>query len=251
MTMACITGASSGIGKEFARRLSEKGFDLILIARNQNALKDLADSLPTKCEIISCDLSNTEVCKDLGVRLSHKKIDILINNAGFGDVGAFAETDIEKELSMIDVNIKALHILTKAVLPSMITHNRGYILNVASSAGLMSGGPFMATYYATKAYVTSMTSAIYEELREIHSNVHISMLCPGPVDTGFNDVAGVKFALAGISAEYCVDYCLRQMSKGNLTIIPSPLMQLAMFGSKLMPRKLLLPITAKQQRKKL
>lgn len=109
----------------------------------------------------------------------------------------------------------------------------------------------MATYYATKAYVTSMTSAIYEELREIHSNVHISMLCPGPVDTNFNDVANVRFALSGISAEYCVDYCLRQMSKGKLTIIPSKVMQLAMFGSKLMPRKLQLPITARQQRKKL
>lgn len=251
MAIACITGASSGIGKEFAHRLSKKGFNLILVARNTAALNELAATLPTKCEIITCDLASPDECRKLGETLGKKKISILINNAGFGDVGSFIESDLDKELSMIDVNIKALHILTKAVLPEMVRLDRGYILNVASSAGLMQGGPYMATYYATKAYVTSMTSAIYEELREQGSHVHISMLCPGPVDTNFNEVANVKFALSGISAKYCVDYCLKQMAKGKLTIIPSPLMQLAMFGSKHMPRRLLLPITAKQQMKKM
>ncbi|MDO5402657.1 MAG: SDR family oxidoreductase [Eubacteriales bacterium] len=251
MAIACITGASSGIGKEFAFRLSRKGFDLILVARNTDALEKLAAALPTKCEIITCDLSSPKKCKKLGETLGKKRISILINNAGFGNVGSFIESDLEKELAMIDVNIKALHILTKALLPQMVQRDSGYILNVASSAGLMQGGPYMAAYYATKAYVTSMTCAIYEELREQGSHVHISMLCPGPVDTNFNEVANVKFALPGISVKYCVDYCLRQMSRGRLTIIPSPLMQLAMFFCKHMPKKLLLPITAKQQMKKM
>lgn len=251
MAIACITGASSGIGKEFANQLSRRGFDLILTARNTDALESLAKTLPTKCEIITCDLSNQQKCIELGNTLRRKKLSILINNAGFGDVGAFAVTDLTKELSMIDVNVKAQHILAKAVLPGFIRRDKGYILNVASSAGLLAGGPFMATYYATKAYVTSMTYAIHEELREINSHVHISMLCPGPVSTNFNDAANVKFALSGISAEYCVDYCLKQMAKGKLTIIPSTVMQLAMMGSKLMPKRILLPVTARQQMKKL
>lgn len=251
MAVACITGASSGIGKEFAKRLSKRGFSLILIARNTSAMEELAAALPTSCEIITCDLSDVCKARKLGDSLRSRKISMLINNAGFGDVGPFMESDLDKELSMIDVNIKALHILTKAVLPWMVQQDSGYILNVASSAGLMPGGPYMSAYYATKAYVTSLTSAIYEELREINSNVHISMLCPGPVNTNFNNTANVKFALSGISAEYCVDYCLRQMARGKLNIVPTPLMKLAVIAGRFMPRKMLLPVTARQQRKKI
>lgn len=251
MAVACITGASSGIGKEFAKRLSKRGFSLILIARNTSAMEELAAALPTSCEIITCDLSDVCEARKLGDSLRSRKISMLINNAGFGDVGPFMESGLNKELSMIDVNIKALHILTKAVLPGMVQQDSGYILNVASSAGLMPGGPYMSAYYATKAYATSLTSAIYEELREINSNVHISMLCPGPVNTNFNNTANVKFALSGISAEYCVDYCLRQMARGKLNIVPTPLMKLAVIAGRFMPRKMLLPVTARQQRKKI
>ena len=126
---------------------------------------------------------------------------MLINCAGFGDFGAFTTTSLDKELEMIDVNIKAVHILTKKFLPDMIAKNEGYILNVASVAGLMPAGPYMATYYATKAYVTSFTSAIAEELEEKKSNVYVGSLCPGPVDTEFNKVADVKFNLKGITSE--------------------------------------------------
>ena len=166
MAIACITGASSGIGMEFAKQLSFMGYNLILVARNRKALKELADSLPTKCMIITCDLASEDSCRTLADKLKKYNIRILINNAGFGDVGAFCETSLSKELDLIDVNVKATHILTKELLPGFIKRDCGYILNVASSAGLLPGGPYMATYYATKAYVTSFTSAIYEELKD-------------------------------------------------------------------------------------
>ncbi len=250
MAIACITGASSGIGMEFAKRLSRMGYELILVSRNTKALKKLAGTLPCRCKIISCDLSDENNCIKLAEYLKTKNLTLFINNAGFGDWGSFDNTDLNKELNMINVNIKALHILTKEILKDLKKKDRGYILNVASSAGLLDGGPYMAAYYATKAYVTSLTSSIYEELKEAGSNVHISMLCPGPVDTNFNNVAGVTFALSGISASYCARYALSELFKGTLTIVPTFTMKAAVLAGKFAPRKLLIKITAKQQLKK-
>ena len=250
MAIACITGASSGIGMEFAKRLSRMGYELILVSRNTKALKKLAGTLPCRCKIISCDLSDENNCIKLAEYLKTKNLTLFINNAGFGDWGSFDNTDLNKELNMINVNIKALHILTKEILKDFTKKDRGYILNVASSAGLLDGGPYMAAYYATKAYVTSLTSSIYEELKEAGSNVHISMLCPGPVDTNFNNVAGVTFALSGISASYCARYALSELFKGTLTIVPTFTMKAAVLAGKFAPRKLLIKITAKQQLKK-
>lgn len=155
-----------------------------------------------------------------------------------------------KDISMINVNIRAMHILTKYMLRSFKTMNRGYIMNVASSAGLLPGGPYMATYYATKSYVTSLTTSLNGELKAAHSNVHICMLCPGPVDTNFNNTAGVTFALPGISAEYCASYALLQMFKGRVTIVPTFTMKAAVIASKLAPREFAAAIAAKQQMKK-
>lgn len=250
MAIACITGASSGIGMEFAKRLSRMGYELILVSRNTKALKKLAGTLPCRCKIISCDLSDENNCIKLAEYLKTKNLTLFINNAGFGDWGSFDNTDLNKELDMINVNIKALHILTKEILKYFKKKDRGYILNVASSAGLLDGGPYMAAYYATKAYVTSLTSSIYEELKEAGSHVHISMLCPGPVDTNFNNVAGVTFALSGISASYCARYALSELFKGTLTIVPTFTMKAAVLAGKFAPRKLLIKITAKQQLKK-
>ena len=151
---------------------------------------------------------------------------------------------------MIHVNIRALHILTKSVLKDMKAHDQGYILNVASSAGLLPGGPFMATYYATKSYVVSLTSAISEELKEAKSKVHISALCPGPVDTNFNNTAGVSFSLDGISPEACVKSALKGMSKGKLIIIPTSYMKAAVSFSDKLPRMKALKLIAHQQKKK-
>lgn len=248
---ACITGASSGIGREMAKKLSALGYDLILVSRNTTEMLKLAKGLKTHCEIHTCDLSDGKSCLRLARMLSKRKdIHIFINNAGFGDLGDFDKTSLSKDIAMINVNVRAMHILTKYMLRSFKQLNRGYIMNVASSAGLLPGGPYMASYYATKSYVTSLTTSINEELKESHSNVHICMLCPGPVDTNFNNTANVSFALKGISAEYCASYALLQMFKGKVTIVPTFTMKLAVTASKFMPREFVASITARQQTKK-
>ncbi len=205
---AVITGASSGIGKEFAKQLSSD-YHLILIARRKERLMELSKQLGTPCDIICADLSDIQACQEILDLLKNKNVEIFINNAGFGDCGEFLETDLDKEMQMIDVNIKALHYLTKGMLKQMEEARKGSILNVASCAGLMPAGPYMSTYYATKSYVTSLTRGIAEELEEKRSPVYIGCLCPGPVDTEFNEVANVKFALPGIQADYCAAYALR------------------------------------------
>lgn len=250
MPVACITGASSGIGKEFAYQLSEKGFDLILIARNLKALNELKEELDTEVEIICCDLGDEALTIELANQLKDRKIDMLINNAGFGGVGDFEKTELSKDMDMINVNIKATHILMKKLLPKFIKRDSGYILNVASSAGLMPGGPFMATYYATKSYVVSMTGAVYDELKRRDSYVHVCALCPGPVDTNFNNVAGVQFSLKGISVCQCVEYALHQMAKRKVIIVPTLTMKAAVLGSKFSPRKIALRMVGNQQKKK-
>lgn len=247
---AVITGASSGIGLEFAKRLSKRGYPLVLIARREDRLIQLSKELKTKCEIITADLSREEECYRVFYQLQDKEVGVFINNAGFGDCGKFTETDLQKEMNMVQVNVKAMHVLMKLMLKKMQKKNYGYILNVASSAGLMPAGPYMATYYATKAYVASLTQAVAEELRESGSRVYAGCLCPGPVDTEFNSVANVEFALKGISAQYCVDYALKRMGKKQVVIIPGRIMQLAMTLGRYLPVPVYVRMAAHQQKKK-
>lgn len=247
---AVITGASSGIGKEFARKLAGEGYPLILTARRAERLEKIADEFDSECLIIAADLSREEECLRFFNEIKDKNIDVFINNAGFGLYGAFAESDIATELSMIDVNIRAVHLLTKLMLEKMRSVDSGYILNVASCAGLMPAGPFMATYYATKAYVASLSQAVAEELREQKSNVYVGCLCPGPVNTEFNKVANVKFALKGISPDRCAEYALAQMRKRKEVIIPSFLVKCGMTFGRFLPRKTYVKISAHQQKKK-
>jgi short-subunit dehydrogenase len=127
----------------------------------------------------------------------------------------------------------------------------GYLLNVASSAGLLPAGPYMATYYATKAYVASLTRAVAQELKEIGSNVYVGALCPGPVDTEFNEVANVEFALSGISAKQCVSYAIRQMKRRKTVIVPSLSIRAATTLGRLIPQELCIRITGLQQKRKL
>ena len=149
---ALITGASSGIGRDMARVLSEKGYDLILVARRKTKLEKLQKELKTNVEIIPMDISSTYNCMSLYNQVKKQDIDILINNAGFGIFGEFVNTNIDKELDMIDINIKTVHVLTKLFLKDFKAKNKGYILNVASSAAFLPG-PLMASYYGTKAYI--------------------------------------------------------------------------------------------------
>lgn len=248
---AVITGASSGLGVEFAKQLAARGYRLILTARREDRLKKLAKKLNTECIIIPADLSKTEECLRFFEEIKEKKIEILINNAGFGDCNEFLIGDLEKELSMVDVNIKAMHTLLKLMLQKMEEERQGYILNVASSAGLLPAGPYMATYYATKAYVTSLTQAVAEELREKESPVYVGALCPGPVNTEFNAVANVEFALKGISAKYCVRYALQEMFRRKTVVVPTTLMKLFTTIGHMVPRKLAVRITSGQQKRKI
>lgn len=247
---AVITGASSGIGLEFARQLAEKGYALILTARKEDKLKKVAETMDAEYEILIADLEQEEECYRFFEQIKERDIEVFINNAGFGDCGYFTETDLSKELAMIQVNVKAMHILMKLMLQKMKRQGYGYLLNVASSAGLMHAGPYMATYYATKAYVASMTQAVAVELRQAKSPVYVGCLCPGPVNTGFNKVANVEFALKGISPEECVSYAMKKMLARKVVIVPTMIMKLAVFACHITPRAFSTRITARQQKKK-
>lgn len=248
---AVITGASSGIGAEFAKRLAKEGYSLVLVARRKERLEKLAQELDTECMIITADLSDVNECRQIMQEIDDKSIDIFINNAGFGYCGDTLSIDTEIELNMIDLNVKATHLLTKLVLDKMVQQDYGYVLNVASSAGLLPAGPYMSAYYATKAYVTSFTRGVAEELRRKKSNVYIGCLCPGPVDTEFNKVANVKFALKGITAEYCANYTITQMFKKRITIVPAFKMKVLVLFARFIPSKWYIRIAAMQQRKKI
>ena len=247
---ALITGASSGIGLDIARYLATKKYELILVARNKERLEKIQESLPTKVTIIVADLSNEQKLKELYILTKKENIDILINNAGFGIFGDFTETDLNKELEMIDTNIKAVHFLTKSFLKDMEKNNSGYILNVASSAAFQPG-PLMATYYATKSYVYQLTEAINYEQKKKGTNVHISVLCPGPVETNFNNIAGVKFGVKPLKSTYVAKYAIDQMFKNKMLIIPGFKMKCAKFFGRFVSDKVLLSIAYKIQKNKI
>lgn len=248
---ALVTGASSGIGYEIAKQLDKKGFDLIITARREDRLYELKSQLKGNVTVIPCDLSDEKQCMELYEKTSSMNISVLVNNAGFGAVGCFNEIPLNKEIDMIKTNCIALHTLTKMFLKDFIEKDKGYILNVASSAGLMPGGPLMSTYYATKAYVTSLTSGISEELKSMNSRASVSVLCPGPVSTEFNKVANVKFNLKSISAEKCAEIAIKGMFERKLIIIPSFDMKASSFAGKVLPRRLMLSITKHIQTKKI
>ena len=233
-----ITGASSGIGRDMARYLSSKGAELILVSRNTQKLEQLKKSLKTRAEIIPCNLADENEVFELYNKCRRKNIDFLINKAGYGLFGEFDKTDLRDELDMINVNIKALHILTKLFLRDFRKRDHGRILNVASSAGFMTG-PLMSSYYASKNYVVRLTLAIREELRRAGSNVKISVFCPGPVDTNFNNRAGVVFSVKSITSEYGAKYAIDKCFSGKAVIVPTLEMKLGIIGLKLVPDGLL------------
>lgn len=247
--LALITGASSGLGRDMARVLAKKGYNLILVARRKDRLEKLKEELDTEVSIISLDLSIAANNYKLYEKVRNKKIDVLVNNAGFGLFGEFAKTDLDTELKMIDLNVRAYHILTKLFLQDFIKRDKGYILNVCSSAGFMAG-PRMATYYATKNYVTKLTMAINEELKVAHSHVTVSALCPGPVATEFNQVAQGRFAIKEASSFEVAEYAIAKLFRKKMLIVPTFLMKLTLFFNRLAPYRLALHIAYKIQYRK-
>ena len=238
---ALITGASSGMGRDMARYLASKGYDLILVARRRNRLEELQAELSgVNVRIIETDLSKEENCFSLYDEVREDEVDFLINNAGFGVYGEFTETPLDRELELINVNIRALHILTKLFLKEMYRRNSGYILNVGSAAGFLPG-PKFSSYYASKNYVVRLTEAIHEEIRRKKKNIGISVLCPGPVKTEFNKVADVSFAVKGLPSEYAARYAIDKTLKGKMVITPGKLLKLTKFlehfaGEKMLTR---------------
>ena len=246
---ALITGASTGIGRDMAIELDKRGYDLILVSRDRKKLESVKKKLKGKnTEIIVKDLSNEENCKQL-YSMVGDNIDILINNAGFGIYGEFTETDLDKEIEMINTNIVAVHILTKLFLKGMVKKDEGHILNVASIAGFMPG-PLMQSYYASKSYVVRLSEGIREELKKKKSKVKISILCPGPVDTNFNNVAGVKFNLSSLSSKDVAKYAIDKMLKNKFLIIPGFTIKIGKFLSKISPNNITAKFIYMMQEKK-
>ncbi len=244
---ALVTGASSGIGRDMAIYLDKLGFDVVLVSRDKEKLEKVKDELKGKTEIVPMDLSNSENCKELYNKV--KDIDILVNNAGFGTFGSFDETDLDKEIDLIDTNVKAMHILAKLYLKDMLQKDKGHILNVASIAGFMPG-PLMSAYYASKAYVVRLSEGIREELRKKKSNVKISVLCPGPVDTNFNDVAGVRFKLPSYSSNHVAKYAIDKMLRNKFIIVPGLKIKMVRFLAKISPNNVTSKIVYMMQERK-
>lgn len=249
MKRALVTGATSGIGRQIAVYLHEMGWHLVLTGRNERVLQEMALSFGGDTKFIALDLSQKGAAEKLHAFCEGMNVEFLVNNAGYGIFGAFADTSLESELNLIDLNIRAVHILTKLFLRDFRRRGGGRILCVASSAGFMTG-PMLSSYYASKNYVVRLHLAIREELRRERSPITISVLCPGPVDTNFNNRAGVRFSLKPADARYVARYGVDNALRGKAVIIPTLKMKLALLGAKVCPESMLAPITYHIQKKK-
>ena len=232
---ALVTGASSGIGRDIARALVCRGWDVILVARRADRLLELKKELGKHAKCVRCDVSKEEECRKLHEVLQGEDIEMLVNCAGFGLCGYFTETSLDRELQMIDTNIKGLHILTKLYLGDFVLKNKGYILNVASVAGFMPG---------------PLTAAISEELRHKGSDVKISAFCPGPVDTEFNNVANVRFTVSALDSKTAAAAALDGVMKGKLYVTPTFSIKCVRLARKLLPDKVMARMCYSVQKKK-
>jgi short-subunit dehydrogenase len=255
---ALITGASSGIGEDLATLFARDGHDLVLTARSETKLHATAAKLEKefgiKATVIVADLARAEAPQEIADALKAKgiEIDALVNNAGFGVVGPFVETDLEAELGIIQVNVVALTHLTKLLLPGMVARKRGRILNIASTAAFQPG-PLMAVYYATKAYVLSFSQAIADELRD--TGVTVTALCPGPTATGFAAAADMGntrlFTLMRpMSSATVAKIGYRAMKHGRRVVTAGIVNKVMGQAVRITPRRLLTTIVRKLQESK-
>lgn len=246
--VALVTGASSGIGLELAKLFARDGHDLVLVARREAQLEELAEALTDRYDVqatvIAADLADPSAPAEIARRVAAAGLDVqfLVNNAGFGLAAEFARTDATTELQMIQVNVAALTHLTKLFLPGMVGEHHGAILNVASTAGFVPG-PLMAVYYATKAYVISFSEALAEELR--NSGVTVTVLCPGVTRTGFQERAGIDLEARQLQRGWVADAAsvaragYDGMRRGKRVVIPGVINKVMVAATRLAPRALL------------
>ena len=255
---ALVTGASAGIGLEITKYLAVKGYDLILTARRKEVLEKVKKHIlkrypDRKIIVIPADLSDRKECLRLYEEACRKagagKIDFVANNAGMGVYGRFLETDLDKELTLIDLNVTSVHILSKLFLQLMTENGHGTLMNVGSCAGF-TAGPTFSSYYASKNYVVRLTEAIHEELRRAGSPIKVSCLCPGPVATAFNDNSGVKVSGKQISARQAAREGVDGALKGRMLVIPGRKMKAVVIGSHLLGETLSTRINYLVQKKK-
>lgn len=244
-----ITGPTSGIGYELAKIFAADGYRLVLVSRRKEELKRVAAELQPDATIISADLSDQKAPVEVVTQLTEQsvEIDCLVNNAGFGLRGAFTETDLTKELDMIQLNIAALTHLTKLLLPGMLKRKSGRILNIASTAAFQPG-PFMAVYYATKAYVLSFSEALAEELRG--TGVTVTALCPGPTKTLFQDraaVGDVPLFRRTMAADVVAQIGYKALLAGRPVVIAGVQNAIGAWLGRLLPRPVTLAIVRRIQ----
>jgi hypothetical protein len=254
---ALITGATSGFGYEFAKRFAADGYNLVLVARRQEKLAEIArelrDTHDIFVKVIALDLSKKKSPKEVFEKLqvADIKIDVLVNNAGFGGFGKFWERDLAEEVHMIHLNIRALVELTHYCIPGMQERKSGKILNVASTAGFLSG-PLMANYYATKNYVLSFSEALAEELKG--TGVSVTILCPGPSKTGFQKRSGVEnskiFQGNLMSPATIVDEAYLGLQENKLLIIPGRKNRFFINLPRFLPRRWVTKLVGLVQREK-
>lgn len=254
---ALITGASAGLGRDFARLFAADGHDVVLVARRRDKLEELAVELErdgdgVRAHVLAADLTDRTAPVQIHDHLRANGVDIefLVNNAGFGSSGRFAELDAERELDMVTVNIGALTHLTRLFLPAMIARGRGRILNIGSTAGFQAG-PYMATYYATKAYVNHFSEALAHELTD--TGVTVTVSCPGATATEFAAIAGNDksqlFAASVASSEGVARGAYQAMMKGKRMIVHGARNRFLVQSLRVSPRRLVHAIAAKLNQK--
>ena len=239
--VALVTGASAGLGVEFARQLSKRGHRLVLAARRRERLERLAGELGN-ARVVTIDLSKANSAAKLMADLdaNGETVELLVNNAGFGLIGRFAELDAKRERQMIDLNVGTLNDLCRAVAPAMIERKSGGIINVASTAAFQPG-PRMAVYFATKAFVLSLTEALHEELKP--HGIKVTCLCPGPTRTEFGDVAGFggngMFERVAMDSKEVVEAGLYGLDKNRAVVIPGVINRIGATSTRFAPRSLI------------
>lgn len=244
---ALITGGTTGLGKELAIELSFKGYDLILVSRHENDLEEIKSRCKpnTNIEFKSLDLTKEDDCYRLVKETESINIDLFINNAGFGDIGKLTDTSLEKEVNMVKLNDIASLILIKSFLIRFINQGKGRVLSVCSAASFGVAG-YMNVYYSTKAFVYSLSHGYHRELKDMKSNVTISMLCPGPIKTNFEKNANAKFIYSVADPKYIAKYTIKRFLKGKLEIVPSFKMKAAHFFSHFVPKRFISKALNKQ-----